>query len=392
MKLLERTHFSHRDDPEVLNRIKEAYHKQYLIKPEDIPESYFDNQRRRARELGYGEIEITEEMRQEAAENIRADQKATLDLWLDYFLSPDSDSYPMWAKYWAFQGMTKLGSYDKEKHTFSKRDKTTVAPYPDLNREALAYVLDAIIKKANQKNIPLAQDNPEFQKLLQGANFGKLYSWAIEEVTPTEENELLETRGEWVKYPQGSDPTPLVESLQGHATGWCTAGENTARHQLKGGDFYVYYSYDKNGKPTIPRIAIRMEGNKIGEIRGIASEQNLDPQIAQTDILANKLKEFGEEGERYKKRVQDMRKLTEIEAKQQKGEELSKEELRFLYEVDEKIEGFGWQEDPRIEEIRNQRNIRKDLAFALGCQEEEISLTKKEALKEELNIIMEIWI
>ncbi|HPC31215.1 MAG TPA: hypothetical protein PK119_02015 [Candidatus Paceibacterota bacterium] len=382
MKLLERTHLGHRDDPEVLNRIKESYHKKYLIKPEDIPESYFDNQRRIARELGYGDIEITDEMKQEAAETIRADQKATLDLWLDYFLSPDSDSYPMWAKYWAFEGMTKLGSYDKEKHVFSRRDKNTVAPYPDLNREALAYVLDAIIKKANQENIPLDQENPEFQKLLQGANFGKLYSWAIEKVTPTEENELLEIRGKWVKYPQGSDPTPLVESLQGHGTGWCTVGEHTARKKLQKGDFYVYYSYDKNGKPTIPRIAIRMEGKRIAEVMGIAHEQNLDPQIAQTDILTNKLKEFDIEGKRYQKRSDDMKKLTEIEKKHKQGISLSKEELRFLYEIDEEIiEGFGLYKDPRIEEIIEQRNIRKDLAFALDCTEEEISLTKEEALK-----------
>ena len=381
MKLLERTHLGHRDDPKILNRIKESYHKKYLIKPENIPESYFDNQRRIARERGFGDIEITDEMKQKEAETIRADQKATLDLWLDYFLSPDSDSYPMWAKYWAFEGMTKLGSYDKEKHVFSRRDKNTVAPYPDLNREALAYVLDAIIKKANQENIPLAQEDPEFQKLLQGANFGKLYSWAIEKVTPTEENELLETKGKWVKYPQGSDPTPLVESLQGHGTGWCTVGEHTARKKLQKGDFYVYYSYDKNGKPTIPRIAIRMEGKRIAEVMGIAHEQNLDPQIAQTDILTNKLKEFGKEGERYQKRSDDMKKLTEIEQKHKQGILLTKEELRFLYEIDEEIEGFGWKKDPRIEEIKKQRNMKKDLAFVLGYKEEEISLTKEEALK-----------
>ena len=31
----------------------------------------------------------------------------------------------------------------------------------------------------------------EFQELLQDSNFGKLYTWAIEKVTPAEENELL---------------------------------------------------------------------------------------------------------------------------------------------------------------------------------------------------------
>ncbi len=362
-----------------INMLKKKLYKSVIIKPEDIPEGYFENQRRIAREQGHGDIEISEELRKQTTEVIISDQKSTLDNWIDYFTSPDSDSYPMWAKYWAFRGVLNLSSYNKEKQSFNKRKKDTVSPFPDLNREALAYVIDAVIKKINREDVP--QDNLEFEKLLQGANFGKLYAWAIEKITPVEEYELLEIRGEWLRYEQGSDHMSLVESLQGHGTGWCSAGETTAEFQLKEGDFHVYYSYDKEGKPTIPRVAIRMQGNQIGEVRGIAHEQNLDPQIAQTDILDEKLKEFGQEGEKYQKKTEDMRRLTQIERKQNQGEELSKEDLRFLYEFDDKIQGFGYEEDPRIKEIQEKRNIRKDLAFVLEYQEEEISLTQEEALK-----------
>ena len=78
---------------------------------------------------------------------------------------------------------------------------------------------------------------------------------------PTEKNELLATEGQWVKYDQGSDHMPLVELLQGHGTGWCER-EWTAQTQLKAGDFYVYYSKDKEGNSTIPRAAIRMVGGR----------------------------------------------------------------------------------------------------------------------------------
>ena len=37
--------------------------------------------------------------------------------------------------------------YDKEKKQFTSRNKETTKPFPDLNREALAYVLDALEKK-----------------------------------------------------------------------------------------------------------------------------------------------------------------------------------------------------------------------------------------------------
>ena len=387
LKVIERTHMGHRDDPRVTERIKGYYHKKYVLKSEEIPESYFENQRRLARELGHGDIEITNESRSQQSEVIISDQESTLDNWIDYFSSPDSDNYPMWAKYLAFKGMLKLGAYDKESHAFAKRDKETVAPYPDLNREALAYVVDAIIERAKKKQITMVEDNPELRQLLEGANFGKLYVYAIEKVTPTEENELLNTEGKWVRFPKGFDPLAfipenfdraLVPSLQGHGTGWCTAGEWTAQAQLKGGDFYVYYSCDRSGQATIPRIAIRMQDTEIAEVRGIAHKQNLDPYIG--DVLEKKLGEFGQGGEIYKKRVVDMKRLTEIDRKNTSGKELTTEELRFLYQFDSKIEGFGYQKDPRIQEILANRDPKSDLSLITGYSKEQISTTKEEAL------------
>lgn len=377
MEVLEKTHLGHQDDPRVLERLKDSYHKEHIIDEEDIPESYYDNQARLAREQGHGDIEITSEMKEQLSEVIKSDQASTMDKWLDYFMSEDSDSYPMWAKYWAFTNMTKLASYDKAKHAFAKRNKNTVAPFPDLNREALAYVVDAVIKKTGKENIPQEDNDPEFAKLLQGANFAKLYAHAIENITPTEENELLNTAGEWIKYNQSSDHMPLVESLQGHGTGWCTAGESTAEAQLKNGDFYVYYSYDQDGQPTIPRSAIRMENNQIAEVRGIAPDQNLDPYIG--DVVDEKLEKFPD-GEQYKKKTADMKRLTDIDNRYQSGEELSKEDLIFLYEVDSKIEGFGYEKDPRIQDIINTREIKTDLSLVTSYPQEQISIDRERAL------------
>ncbi len=388
LKVIEKTHLGHRDDSRVLDRIKESYYKKYIIKPEDIPAGYYENQKRLARERGEGDIEITDEMREQLTEVIITDQESTLDNWVNYFTSPDSDSFPMWAKYWAFNGMIKLSSFDKAKHAFGKRDKGTVAPFPDLNREALAYVVDAIIKKANKEEIPVAEGNQELKQLLDGANFGKLYAYAIEKVTPTEANELVNTKGEWVKYDQGTDHMPLVESLQSYGTGWCTAGESTAQAQLKNGDFYVYYSYDKQGQPTIPRVAIRMQGSDIGEVRGIAKEQNLDPYIG--DVAKKKLAEFPD-GKAYEKKTEDMKQLTQIEKKVKAKQELNKDDLIFLYEINSAIEGFGYQKDPRIEEIRKQRDPLKDAPIVFDCRPDQIAHNKSEISKETKVYVGELY-
>jgi len=374
LKKMEAFHKRHRDNEIEMDMVKNALYENYVIKPEDVPESYFENQQRLARERGYGDIKITDKLKSQGIDIIIRDQKSTLDNWSEYIFSKDADAYPMWAKYWAMRSMVKLSAYDKEKKSFGTRRKDTVAPFPDLNREALAYVVDMIVKKAGKKNIGTEENNPELEKLIQSENFGKLYAYAIEKVTPTETNELANTEGEWKKYDQNSNHMPLVQSLQGHGTGWCTAGESTAEAQLKNGDFYVYYSKDREGNYTVPRAAIRMQGNGIGEIRGIGPDQNIDPYIGK--IVDEKLKEFPD-GEKYKKKTQDMAMLTAIEKKHEKNELLTKEDLRFLYEFDSKIEGFGHRRDSRIEEIKEKRDKREDVALITGYTKEEIGLPRE---------------
>jgi len=356
-----------------LEMLKRAIYGQFVIKPENIPEEYFEAQRRMAREQGHGDVEITEEIRRQATEVIIADQKSSLDNWVDYLVSSDA-TYPNWLKYWTIRSVLSMGEYDKEKKSFAKRSKGTVKPFPDVNREALAYVLDAVQQKYGKRHIDLLNleedERKEFETLLQGENFAKLYAWALEKtaIAPTEE--LARTTGKWIKYPRNSDHTPLVDSLRGHGTGWCTAGESTAQIQLKGGDFYVYYSLDKKGKPTIPRAAIRMEEDRIAEVRGIAEQQNLDSYIAPT--VESKLKEFPD-GKTFEKKTQDMKMLTVIERKSKVGKTLTKDDLLFLYEVNGTIEGFGYQRDPRIAEIRSQRNSEEDMLIVFECSKEQIA-------------------
>jgi hypothetical protein len=366
-----------------LSMLKRALYDNIIIKPEEIPEAYFDNQRRMIREQGHGDVDITHEQRKQLAEVIIADQKSSLDVWTDYLTSDDT-TYPDWLKYYAFRSVLFMGSYDKESKKFSKRDKGTVKPFPDLNREALAYVLDALENKykgSTSLEVLEAEDKAAFARLLQGESFSKLYAWAIEKVTCASPEQLAVTKGVWIKYPQGSDHTPLVKSLQGHGTGWCTAGESIAHAQLKDGDFYVYYSLDKDGQPTLPRAAIRMSKGSIIEVRGVAAEQHLDSHIA--PVVEEKLAQFPD-GKGYEKKVSDMKQLTAIYNKcfsidKFTGEKmylnpvLTKDNLTFLYEVNASIEGFGYQKDPRIKELRDQRDPTADIPIVFECAPEQIA-------------------
>ena len=355
--------------------LKSFYYDLYVIKPENIPDAYFQNQVRLAKELGYGNIKLTAEAKKGMIEEVIDDQKETLDKWIEYFLyDEESKSYEMWEKYWVFQGLQSLGKYDKETSKFSKRDKTTVYPFPSVEREYIFTTLKLMEDFLKDK-----KSEEDIKQALSTGNFKLLYEYVIKQSLFREEQQSNSTDGKWIKYEQGSDYNILRNSLQGYYTGWCTAaGENFAKDQLEDGDFYVYYTLDENGDAKVPRIAIRMDGkNKIGEIRGISGKQNMEPEMM--PILEEKLKEFPDR-DKYLKKEHDMKLLTLIDKKVNNNIELNLGELKFLYEIDGQIIGFGYRKDPRIEEIKRKRNERRDYSLIFNVKEEEVALSQKEWL------------
>ena len=330
-----------------MNLLKKIYYDKYVIK--ELPDNYFILQQRIDRERGEGSKEINKD---DLLKRIQNDQKKSLDSWIEY-LSSDDANYPMWFKTYAFTGMLKLGQYDKEKETFGKRTSQTTERYLELNQEILAQIYDTLSNEIGRSEVTEEQE----EALKNGESFAKLYTYYLSK----QSNKIYqdETDGIWIKYEKGSDSKILCDSLQGKNTGWCTAGYQTAKNQLREGDFYVYYTKSVDGKYTQPRIAIRMEDDYIAEIRGIGKNQNLESNML--EITDKKLSEFLDK-EKYKRKVSDMNYLTKIDKKFQNNIELDLEELKFLYEISKKIEGFGYYKDPRVNEIKESRNKFADYA------------------------------
>ena len=357
-----------------INLIKKYYYKKYVIKEQNVPESYFKKQEKIALDRGYGHVKYDEKTKKQEIEHIINEQKKSLDMWLDYLFSKDTDMYPTWFKYYVFQGMLKLGYFDKEKNRYTKRTESTVKPFIELNREALSIIYSELIKVLNKENIV----DKKLNELINNGSFSKLYSYAVLKLDSVKDDGFKSNDGIWKKYNKGSNPEILFNDINGKGTGWCTAGGiETARAHINGGDFHVYYTKDRERNYTKPRIAIRMKDNQIAEIRGISENQNIETNMEK--VVDKKLEEFPD-GDEYKKKVKDMEMLTYIYTKHENKGELTKTDLRFLYEIDDKITGFGYARDPRIEELLQERNVRKDLTLVLDCKEKNISLTEEEAL------------
>lgn len=114
---LERVHqkVSQSKNKDDLKRLEKFYHNLYVIKPENIPNSYFEHEKQIMRERGYGNIEITSERKEILVKQIIEDQEESLDKWIEYFLfDEESKNYEIWEKYWVFQGLQQLGKFNKE--------------------------------------------------------------------------------------------------------------------------------------------------------------------------------------------------------------------------------------------------------------------------------------
>ena len=318
----------------------------------------------------------------------RSTQLSSLSAWSDYLFKNDA-RYPAWFRYLAIRSVLKMGDFDRGTPKFGARSKDTIAAFPELNAEALGFVFkvlsnsDAIVPKTDSLIEP-------FRAARASKSFSALYAVALVECNQSIDRSRLE--GEWRKYDQGSDHTRLQRDLSGKATGWCTATGSAASH-IQGGDFYVYYTKDATGEFAIPRVAIRMENERIAEIRGIAPGQELEPEFV--DVVEEKGQTLPGY-ERFKKASADMKRLTGIDKRCFRRDDegnieetlvpnppLTKEELRFLYEVESQISSFGYQRDPRINQIQGARpDKRQDYATMYDLDIAQVATDKAEIRKD----------
>lgn len=91
------------------------------------------------------------------------------------------------------------------------------------------------------------------------------------------------------------------------------------------------------------------------------------------EALDEKLKTFGREADVYRKKSVDMKTLTALEQKREQVKSFTKDDLLFLYEVNASIEGFGYEKDPRVEELRGDRNVEEDMLVIFDCTKAEIA-------------------
>ena len=387
-------------DPKIRERnielLKPTIHENTVIEDEDFPESHFDLQKRILKNRGISDVEFTDEQKEQEITRVQESQRKSLDAWIDYLTGNDC-KYPADLKYFAMQGVLRLGDFEdkREKYSFTKRLSSTVTPFAEIDREALSVVLGSLDAVHHDK--PTDRYSQTILDLInRGNSFGDLYAATMYELDQKAgKKELLPvTDGEWKVFEKGSDAQILADSLVGKRSNLCLRDIGSAETYLFQGAVEIYFSKDKDGNATVPRIAVAYAEDKNGvyEVRGTYNKnEDIDPFMEQTDILTDRLSQLPN-GESFSKKDADMKKVTEIYNKcfkedKKTGEktylspELTKHDLVFLYEINSSIEGFGYQTDPRIAELRQGRNTEEDMLVLFECTKEEIAQVPSQITK-----------
>jgi hypothetical protein len=392
LNALEKIYERHSDDSQAMNRIKSIYHREFAIKPEDISE----------KSLRFGDGPVDEGERQRKIDGIIDGQCYSLDAWVDYLTGARS-KYPMWAKYWAFSAVVQMGKFEKDIKTlksgeeringsFVPRQSDTIAPFPLLNVWALDKTIgvmrgrverqadlanmttierDAYLKTNILQNPSTTLTDQEFARLATANDFSRLYAQFLNEIPEYSPDALRDTRGEWAVAKQGSDPHDILDKLSGYPHGWCIDNVAEASNYLEDGDLEIFYSLDPYGQPKVPRVAIYSINGKIDQVRGISARENIDPYIS--EVVIAKMADFSN-GQEFVRKAQDTAHVDEIVAAVRRGQELGRDDLRFLYEVDRNIEYLGLVPDRRPRRIRADRDARADMSLALDIEQGLIGL------------------
>ena len=383
---------------------------------EDIPDAYWKQQEQILRDNGQGR-ELSRYEKEILAEDLIDKQRQSITSWTNY-LGDKNCPYPLWFKVYAFDGISKMSNtLNLDDADYNRRDNTTALSFPKLNAEILAKVYRQIndfygVDKENW----LAQhsDDEKLVSLVKSANFPKLYAKELVDTkvilkTPERTEDI---HGDWFEYKLG-DEEEIASLAEG--TKWCVVDPNVAHNYLVYGQYgnpeedddydqdyededwedddYEDDDYDDDDQaetyehddvevenPEAKFIIFRLEdpnspgvfaSNGSASIRldpdgTVAEVSGLNDGQAVEDALVPIVKKKALSlpgGEKYLQKFDDKQTLIKLDNKMKEGEDLTKEELSFLYELDRPIATLDTynREDPRIPELKEKYGIEYSL-------------------------------
>ena len=361
------------DDPAKERAVLRLLKQCFVVTPDNIAESTLNN---KVEDLSRNLNSYSD--KQEAINIIQGDQWGSLETWIDYF-KEHKNTYPAWFQYLVFHSLRSMGPYNPESKRIKRRERKTTALFPQLYPEIIEKVYDLLSKQfdlrlgkkrvgpyvagylfeenyltANSEKCK-ADDTKLLKSLVTNLSFKGLYEFFVASM-PRAIDDCLETvTGKWQIFSKG-DAEAMRMRVTGMSLASCLRGKMTAERYLKEGLVHIYFSHDKEGYATIPRLFIAINNRgRITEIRGIegGATQDVDKYVLLE--LEKKLRELGKLAD-YQSEIGYLKVVERIEEALVAQKEVAKEDLVQFYLGPQ--ESFrltrGEPENPRVEKIRSQ--------------------------------------
>lgn len=141
------------ENPDLVREVSEQIFKSQIQALRDRGQSYEADHAERNRE------QLTPQLASEVQEKFEAQQR-TLYKWLEY-MSHNDGNYPMWFRYFVIRSLRTMGTFDRSEMKYNYRTETTVAPFPELNPEALGFVWSSIEAYTQLDKVDLTADEEQ---------------------------------------------------------------------------------------------------------------------------------------------------------------------------------------------------------------------------------------
>jgi len=196
----------------------------------------------------YEKLLTNESERQRYLDNYRDTQRGNILEWVNYLKQSEYDEA---FKYLMLKSVLEF-NYDFKTNKLIERTNKTLRNFTNFDAGTLSEVYGSRSKYLLKDYVELQVKN-------------------IDAIVKSKNMVKQSKDGYWIKFDGGSKTSQeqitknakeLSQLVQN--TYWCT--KTNAKSQLNDGDFYVYVT--KFEKELLPRIAIRMEDERVGEVRG----------------------------------------------------------------------------------------------------------------------------
>ncbi len=309
-------------------------------------------------------------------------QKDSINRWINYIKNDFDDINSRFDSKFilmVFQALSKMRpqgeNQEMGKIKFGKRNKGSWARFPRFNAGSLAKSFDEYNQSKNSKKNYTPDD---FKK-----DYTKFIN--ISDLATAKEVGELPIKYEWKVFEHSEDEKNLksIEYLQELSLetpgNWCTEGKSTAEDYTKdSGKMYVLVAKVGSKNKEVAFAAIRIKNNKISEVRGRNSGQNMP--LSAGKVVGEKLRELQDSGvtgtEKEIQKVEGLKITMDLAEKILKQKDnfnplsLSDENFKIFTKIKPLLRGFG-QEGEEDEELE------KSIKIILASQEKFLNSKNK---------------